>query len=88
MTMFNFAQQIVSYVMPETRALQKKKHSHIVNFAVATHVCRRVILGAVFISAKAIITFLTRYTLPVRPGRINPRTVKPQSYAPFDYPPD
>jgi hypothetical protein len=87
MTMFTFAQQIVSYVMPETRALQKKKHNHIVNFSVATCVCRRVILDTVVMSAKAIITILTRCTLPVRPGRANPRTVKPQSYVPFNYRP-
>jgi hypothetical protein len=85
MTMFNFAQQIVTCVETENPIPEKKKYKHLVNFVVAARICRRFISDAASVSVKNICAILKRFTLPVRPGRVNPRTVKPQSYVSFNY---
>lgn len=69
--MYNFTELIALHA-----SIQKKdrKHQYKVNFSAAVHICREFIYGK--ISPYDIEALISRYIIPIRPGRKNPRRKK------------
>jgi len=78
--MYNFFELITSH----TIILKKdRQYAYQVNFSVAVHICRRFFRGNV--SPPLLETLLSRYILPIRPGRSFPRTPPPRGVVSFTY---
>ena len=78
LTMYNFSELITSHVVVQKR---NTKYSYSVNFSAAAHICRNFFLGNV--SPPELEALLSRFLLPIRPGRRNSR--KPVQRPPFSF---
>lgn len=56
-----------------------------VNFTIAIYICREYLRNKRNLSPPDVITLIEKHVLPVRPGRKDPRKVKPQASVSFLY---
>ena len=56
-----------------------------VNFTIAIYICREYLRNKRNLSPPDVINLIEKHVLPVRPGRKNPRKVKPQASVSFLY---
>ncbi|SEW43065.1 IS4 family transposase [[Clostridium] fimetarium] len=80
--LYNFCEAITTYVVIEQQ--QKNKHTYQVNFTMAICICKKY-LKCNDISPPNVELLIQKYILPVRPGRQDPRKVKPKSVVGFLY---
>jgi len=64
--MYNFVETVVSQAIISAG---RKRYIHQVNFTAATLVCRRFLRARSNISARKAETLISKYTVPIRPGR-------------------
>lgn len=80
LTMYNFTQMITSHIIISKA---KRKHLYKINFFVAVHTCRNLLLGFCFpTDVEAVIQ---RHILPVRLNLHKPRNLNSKSYVSFSY---
>lgn len=80
LTMYNFTQTITSHIIISKA---KRKHLYKINFSVAVHTCRNLLLG--FYSPNNVEAVIQRHILPVRPDLHKPRNLNPKAYISFSY---
>lgn len=80
--LYNFCEIITTHVV-----IQQKdtKHSYQVNYTLAIHICRHFLRFHSDRSPPGVEMLIHKNLLPVRPGRSDPRKVKPQSAVSFLY---
>lgn len=80
--LYNFCEIITTHVV----ILQKDtKHAYQVNYTLAIHICRHFLRFHTDISPPNVEMLIQKNILPVRPGRSDPRKVKPKSVVSFLY---
>ena len=82
LTLYNYCELIVSYVMANRKKQQKENQ---VNYTIAIYICREYLRRKRQLSPPDVITLIEKHILPVRPGRQDPRKVKPQASVSFLY---
>ena len=80
--LYNYCELITSHVVRQINNKDKKKQ---VNFTIAIYICREFLRHKKQISPPDMIKLIQKYTLPVRPGRKDPRKVKAQTSVSFLY---
>jgi len=80
--MYNFCELVVMSVVVTHK---DTKYSYQVNFTAATRICKRFFKNSEDIALMAIETLILKFILPVRPGRKDPRKIKPKSVVSFNY---
>jgi len=80
--LYNFCEIITTHVV-----IQQKdtKHTYQVNYTLAIHICRHFLRFHSDISPPIVEMLIQKNLLPVRPGRSDPRKVKPKSNVSFLY---
>lgn len=80
--LYNFCEIITTHVV-----IQQKdtKHAYQVNYTLAIHLCRHFLRFPTDISPPDVEMLIQKNLLPVRPGRSDPRKVKPKSAVSFLY---
>lgn len=80
--LYNFCEIITTHVV-----IQQKdtKHSYQVNYTLAIHLCRHFLRFHTDISPPNVEMLIQKNLLPVRPGRSDPRKVRPKSNVSFWY---
>ena len=69
--MYNFTEMVTSHAIIKNR---KRKYTYKVNFTIATHMCRMFLRNKA--SPPEVEAVIARETVPVRPGRERPRSMK------------
>ncbi len=82
LTLYNFCELITSYVVEQRNISGKTKQ---VNFTIAIYICREYLRRKRQLSPPDVIKLIEKHTLPVRPGRRDPRKVKAQASVSFLY---
>lgn len=82
LTLYNFCEVITTCIV--MRSCKKTKHCYQVNFTMAISICRQY-LKCINLMAQNVVLLIRKYILPMRPGRQNPRKVKPQTAVGFLY---
>ncbi len=82
LTLYNFCEIITTCIVIESP--KKARHSYQVNFTMAISICKRYLKCINFIPLN-VVTLIQKYILPIRPGRQDPRKVKPQTAVGFLY---
>ncbi|WP_054741531.1 IS4 family transposase [Cellulosilyticum ruminicola] len=82
LTLYNYCELITTHVIEQSDAFNKTKQ---VNFTIAIYICREYLRKKRQISPPDVIKLIEKYTLPVRPGRRDPRKVKTQATVSFLY---
>ena len=80
--LYNFCEAITTSVV--IRSSGKTKHIYQVYFTRAISICKRY-LRSRKIKPRAVVSLIQKYILPIRPGRQDPRKVKPQTAVGFLY---
>lgn len=80
--MYNYCELITTYVISKSANNSKTKQ---VNFTVAIYICREFLRKKRQLSPPDLIKLIEKYTLPIRPGRKDPRKVKTQASVSFLY---
>lgn len=80
--LYNFCEAITTCVVIEQQ--KKNKHTYQVNFTMAICICKKY-LKCNDISPPNVELLIQKYILPVRPGRQDPRKVKPKTVVGFLY---
>lgn len=80
--LYNYCELITAHVVSLKMARDKTKQ---VNFTIAIYVCREFLRQRRQLSPPDVIKLIERNVLPVRPGRTDPRKVKPQASVSFLY---
>ena len=84
LTVFNFCEAIARHItIPNESKNHKRKHTHKINFATAACICKAVLRhhdGEIDMCK-----LISRFLIPIRPGRSAPRKMKPQSAKSFLY---
>lgn len=83
LTLYNYCELITSYVVTTTGGSTFKTKQ--VNFTIAIYICREYLRRKRQLSPPDVIKLIEKHTLPVRPGRRDPRKVKPQASVSFLY---
>lgn len=83
MTLYNFCERIVRKI--KVKKTDKNKHKYQVNFTVAFHIIREFIKIKGGKNPPNIEIIISKEILPIRPGRSDPRKVKPKSVVSFQY---
>lgn len=80
--LYNFCEIITTHVV-----IQQKdtKHAYQVNYTLAIHICRHFLRFHTDISPPDVEMLIQKNLLPVRPGRSDPRKVRPKSNVSFLY---
>ena len=65
--------------------LQNNDKTKQVNFTIAIYICREYLRNKRNLSPPDVINLIEKHVLPVRPGRKDPRKVKPQASVSFLY---
>ena len=82
LTMFNYVNRI------SREAVMKKpkegKYAYKVNFKMATEICREYFRGEI-IDGDKVLEEIGKYTVEIRPGRADPRKLRPKSFVGFTY---
>lgn len=82
LTLYNYCELITTYVVDNSNKTTNTKQ---VNFTIAIYICREYLRNKRQLSPPDIAKLIEKYTLPVRPGRKDPRKVKPQASVSFIY---
>ena len=80
--MYNYCELITTHVIKQMKDNDKTKQ---VNFTIDIYICREFLRQKHNLSPPDVIKLIEKYTLPVRPGRKDPRKVKPQASVSFPY---
>lgn len=80
--LYNYCEMITTHVIGQIKNNDKAKQ---VNFTIAIYICREFLRQKHNLSPPDVIKLIEKYTLPVRPGRKDPRKVKPQASVSFLY---
>lgn len=83
LTLYNYCEIITSHVVENSNHCNDKTKQ--VNFTIAIYICREYLRGKRQLSPPDVIKLIEKHTLPVRPGRREPRKVKPQASVSFLY---
>ena len=78
--MYNFTELITSHVIIQRN---HRKYTYQANFSAAVHICRQFLRGAV--SPPNVEALIARFITPIRPGRNEPRKLKPNTFKGFLY---
>lgn len=82
LTLYNYCELITSYVVEQSNISGKTKQ---VNFTIPIYICREYLRRKRQLSPPDVIKLIEKHTLPVRPGRRDPRKVKAQASVSFLY---
>ena len=82
LTLNNYCELITSHVVEQSKISEKIKQ---VNFTIAIYICREYLRKKRNLSPPDVIKLIEQHTLPVRPGRRDPRKVKAQASVSFLY---
>lgn len=80
LTMYNFTQTIASHIIV---LKSKRKHPYKINFSIAVHTCRNLLLGNY--SPNDVEAIIQRHILPIRFDLHKPRKPNPKAYVSFSY---
>lgn len=80
--LYNYCELITTHVVQRIQTKGKTKQ---VNFTIAIYICREYIRQKRNLSPTDVIKLIEKHILPVRPGRKDPRKVKPQASVSFWY---
>lgn len=80
--LYNYCELITAHVMEQ---MDKKEKTKQVNFTLAIYICREYLRQKRLLSPPDVIKLIEKHILPVRPGRKDPRKVKPQAVVSFLY---
>ena len=80
--LYNYCELVTTHVIEQMKNKDKTKQ---VNFTVAIYICREYIRQKRNLSPPDVIKLIEKHILPVRPGRKDPRKVKPQASVSFLY---
>ena len=80
--LYNYCELITTHVLKQMKNNDKTKQ---VNFTIAIYICREYLRNKRNLSPPDVINLIEKHVLPVRPGRKNPRKVKPQASVSFLY---
>ena len=78
--LYNYCELITMHVIIQQKS---SKHVYQMNYTIAIHICRYFLRND--ISPPDVETLIQKNLLPVRPGRSDPRKVKPKSAVSFLY---
>ena len=80
--LYNYCELITTHVIKQMKNNDKTKQ---VNFTIAIYICREYLRNKRNLSPPDVINLIEKHVLPVRPGRKDPRKVKPQAAVSFLY---
>lgn len=80
--LYNYCELITAHVVQQ---IQNKDKTKQVNFTIAIYICREYLRQKRNLSPPDVIKLIEKNILPVRPGRKDPRKVKPQAFVSFLY---
>ena len=80
--LYNYCELITTHVIKQMKNNDKTKQ---VNFTIAIYICREYLRNKRNLSPPDVINLIEKHVLPVRPGRKDPRKVKPQASVSFPY---
>lgn len=80
--LYNYCELITTHIIKQMKNKDKTKQ---VNFTIAIYICREYLRQKRNLSPPDVIKLIEKYILPVRPGRKDPRKVKPQASVSFLY---
>ena len=80
--LYNYCESITTHVIKQMKDNDKTKQ---VNFTIAIYICREYLRNKRNLSPPDVIDLIEKHVLPVRPGRKDPRKVKPQASVSFPY---
>ena len=80
--LYNYCELITTHVIQQ---MEKKDKTKQVNFTIAIYICREYLRQKRNLSPPDVIKLIEKHILPVRPGRKDPRKVKPQASVSFLY---
>lgn len=80
--LYNYCELITTHVVQQ---MQNKDKTKQVNFTIAIYICREYLRQKCNLSPPDVIKLIEKHILPVRPGRKDPRKVKPQASVSFLY---
>lgn len=80
--LYNYCELITTYVVESTQRINKKNQ---VNFTIAIYICREYLRRKRKLRPPDVVKLIEKHILPVRPGRRDPRKVKPQAAVSFLY---
>lgn len=80
--LYNYCELITTHVVQQ---MQNKDKTKQVNFTIAIYICREYLRQKRNLSPPDVIKLIEKHILPVRPGRKDPRKVKPQASVSFLY---
>ena len=80
--LYNYCELITTHVVQQ---MQNKDKTKQVNFTIAIYICREYLRQKRNLSPPDVIKLIEKHVLPVRPGRKDPRKVKPQASVSFLY---
>ena len=80
--LYNYCELITTHVIKQMKNNDKTKQ---VNFTIAIYICREYLRNKRNFSPPDVINLIEKHVLPVRPGRKDPRKVKPQASVSFLY---
>lgn len=82
LTLYNYCELITTYVVEHTENISKKNQ---VNFTIAIYICREYLRRKRKLRPPDVVKLIEKHILPIRPGRRDPRKVKPQASVSFLY---
>ena len=80
--LYNYCELITTHVIKQMKNNDKTKQ---VNFTIAIYICREYLRNKRNLSPPDVINLIEKHVLPIRPGRKDPRKVKPQASVSFLY---
>ena len=80
--LYNYCELITTHVIKQMKNNDKTKQ---VNFTIAIYICREYLRNKRNLSPPDVINLIEKHVLSVRPGRKDPRKVKPQASVSFLY---
>ena len=80
--LYNYCELITTHVVQQ---MQNKDKTKQVNFTIAIYICREYLRQRRNLSPPDVIKLIEKHILPVKPGRKDPRKVKPQASVSFLY---
>ena len=82
LALYNYCELITTYVVEHTENISKKNQ---VNFTIAIYICREYLRRKRKLRPPDVVKLIEKHILPIRPGRRDPRKVKPQASVSFLY---
>ena len=82
LTMFNYVNRISREAVIQKP--KEGKYAYKVNFKMATEICREYFRGEI-VDGDKVLEEIGKYTVEIRPGRADPRKLRPKSFVGFTY---